>query len=82
MRVCFDTTIDFEATDGRPFSGSDDAIAEQLRQYVEVGADSFLVGFGRVPPAHYERSLRRFAEHVRPALPPRVSSGPSATPGG
>jgi probable F420-dependent oxidoreductase len=82
LRVCFDTTVDFAATDGRPFSGSDDAIAEQLRQYVEVGAESFLVGFGRVPPADYERCLRRFAEHVRPALRPRISSGPSATPGG
>jgi probable F420-dependent oxidoreductase len=74
LRVCFDTTIDFAATDGRPFSGSPDAIAEQLRRYIEVGADSFLVGFGRLPPAEYERCLRRFAEQVRPALGPRVSA--------
>ena len=77
LRVRFDTTVDFEATDGRPFSGPDDAIAEQLRRYVDVGADSFLIGFGRVPPSDYERHLRRFAEHVRPALPPRPSHAPS-----
>jgi len=82
LRVCFDTTVDFQATDGRPFSGSADAIAEQLRRYIEVGADSFLVGFGRVPPADYERCLRRFAEQVQPALRPRVSYGPPATSSG
>jgi alkanesulfonate monooxygenase SsuD/methylene tetrahydromethanopterin reductase-like flavin-dependent oxidoreductase (luciferase family) len=74
LRVCFDTTVDFQATDGRPFSGSIDTIAEQLRRYVEVGADSFLVGFGRLPPAEYERCLRRFAEQVRPALGPRIGA--------
>jgi probable F420-dependent oxidoreductase len=74
LRVCFDTTIDFEATDGRPFSGSSDAIAQQLRRYLEVGADSLLVSFGRLPPADYERCLRRFAEQVRPALSLPVSA--------
>jgi probable F420-dependent oxidoreductase len=68
LRVCFETNVDFEASDGRPFSGSPDQIAAQLRRYVEVGADSFLIGFGRVPPASYERAMRRFAEEIRPAL--------------
>jgi probable F420-dependent oxidoreductase len=82
LRVCFDTTVTFDATDGRPFSGSEDAIAEQLRRYIDVGADSFVVSFGRVPATEYERCLRRFAEQVRPALRPRISHGPAATPGG
>jgi probable F420-dependent oxidoreductase len=68
IRVCFDTTIDFSATDGRPFSGSSEAIAAQLRGYVEAGADSLVVSFGRQPPAAYETCLRRFAEEIRPAL--------------
>jgi probable F420-dependent oxidoreductase len=68
LRVCFDTTIDFAATDGRPFSGSSESIAGQLRGYVEAGADSLVVSFGRQPPAQYEQCLRRFAEEVRPAL--------------
>jgi probable F420-dependent oxidoreductase len=74
LRVCFDTTVDFDAKDGRPFSGSVEAIADQLRRYVEVGADSFLVSFGRLPPAEYERCLARFAEQVRPALSARVGA--------
>jgi probable F420-dependent oxidoreductase len=68
LKIWVDTTIDFEATDGRPFSGSTDAIAEQLRDYVEVGAQGFVVSFGRVSPTAYERYLRRFAEEIRPQL--------------
>jgi alkanesulfonate monooxygenase SsuD/methylene tetrahydromethanopterin reductase-like flavin-dependent oxidoreductase (luciferase family) len=61
LRVCFDTTIDFSAT-------SSEAIAAQLQGYLEAGADSLVVSFGRRPPAEYEHCLRRFAEEVRPAL--------------
>lgn len=68
IRVCFDTTVDFNATDGRPFSGSSDAIAAQLSAYVEAGADSLVVSFGRQPPPEYERCLRRFAAEVRPRI--------------
>jgi alkanesulfonate monooxygenase SsuD/methylene tetrahydromethanopterin reductase-like flavin-dependent oxidoreductase (luciferase family) len=68
LRVCFDTTVDFAATDGRPFSGSAESIAAQLSAYVEAGVDSLLVSFGRQPPSSYEACLRRFAEEVRPAL--------------
>lgn len=74
IRVCFDTTIDFQASDGRPFSGSSEAIATQLRGYVEAGADSLVVSFGRQPPATYEAYLRRFAEEIRPALGSRVGA--------
>ncbi|MBV8717060.1 MAG: LLM class F420-dependent oxidoreductase [Chloroflexi bacterium] len=72
IRVCFDTTIDFVATDGRPFSGSSESIAEQLSAYVEAGADSLVVSFGRQPPSDYQRSLQRFAAEVRPLLRERL----------
>jgi probable F420-dependent oxidoreductase len=72
IRVCFDTTVDLNATDGRPFSGSSEAIAAQLSSYVEAGADSLVVSFGRQPPADYERCLRRFAEEVRPLIRARL----------
>jgi probable F420-dependent oxidoreductase len=73
IRVKFDATVDFSATDGQPFSGSSERIAEQLQSYLEVGVDSFLISFGRRPPADYERCMRQFAEEVRPALQARVA---------
>jgi probable F420-dependent oxidoreductase len=74
LRVCFSATVDFAATDGRPFSGSVESIAGQLSAYVEAGVDSLLVSLGRSDPAEYERRLRRFAEEVRPALTAGVSA--------
>lgn len=74
IRVCFDTTIDFAATDGRPFSGTPESIAAQLSAYIEAGADSLVVSFGRQPPAVYEASLHRFAEEVRPRIAERASA--------
>jgi len=67
LRVRFNAQVDFDATDGRPFSGSADEIAEQLGRYVEVGVDSLLISFGRRPPSDYERCQRMFAERVWPA---------------
>jgi probable F420-dependent oxidoreductase len=69
LRVCFSLTLRFDADDGGPFSGSSDAVASEMRRYLDVGVDSFLVGFGRRSPAEFEGCLRRFAEDVRPALP-------------
>jgi probable F420-dependent oxidoreductase len=74
LRARFNAMVDFDATDGRPFSGSSAHISEQLLAYVDAGADSFLISFGRRPPADYERCLRRFAEEVRPTLAARVTA--------
>jgi probable F420-dependent oxidoreductase len=74
LRVRFNTQVHLDVTDGRPFSGSPEAIAEQLGSYVDVGVDSLLIGFGGRPPADYERCLRMFAEEVRPAIGARVSA--------
>jgi probable F420-dependent oxidoreductase len=74
LRARFNAMVDFDATDGRPFSGSPTRIAEQLLAYVEAGADSFLISFGRRPPDEYERYLRRFAEEVQPALAGHVTA--------
>jgi probable F420-dependent oxidoreductase len=68
LRVCFCAGLRFDADDGSPFSGSSDAIARQMRRYLDVGVDSFEVGFGRRPPSELEACMRRFAEEVRPAL--------------
>jgi probable F420-dependent oxidoreductase len=68
LRVCFDTTVDFAATDGRPFSGSSTEIARQLQAYLDAGADSLVIAFGRLAPGEYERALRRFVDEVRPEL--------------
>jgi probable F420-dependent oxidoreductase len=68
IRVQFNATVDFDASDGRPFSGSAEHIANQLQSYLDVGVDSLLISMGRRPPTDYERCLRQFAEDVRPAL--------------
>jgi probable F420-dependent oxidoreductase len=57
IRVCFSTSVNFE----------EDAAAK-LRQYAEIGVQSFIVSFGAHPPGEIERRLRRFAEEVRPAI--------------
>ncbi|MBV9581049.1 MAG: LLM class F420-dependent oxidoreductase [Chloroflexi bacterium] len=67
LRVCFDATLNFD-DDGSAFSGSPDHIARQLREYIDVGVDSFVVSFGRRSPLEVESCLRRFAQEVRPAL--------------
>jgi probable F420-dependent oxidoreductase len=76
IRVQFNAQLDFDATDGRPFSGSPEQIAEQLQSYIGVGVDSFLVSMGRRPPSEYERYLVQFAEKVRPRLsvPPTAAA--------
>ncbi len=74
IRVCFDTTIDFSASDGRPFGGASESIAAHLGTYVKAGADSLVVSFGRQPPAAYEACLRRFAEEVRPSIAERATA--------
>jgi alkanesulfonate monooxygenase SsuD/methylene tetrahydromethanopterin reductase-like flavin-dependent oxidoreductase (luciferase family) len=80
VRVCFSTHLNLDPPDGssqdpaRPFSGSPDQIAQQFGRYLEVGVDSFMVGFGPRPPAEYERRMRLFAEQVRPAIAGRVSA--------
>ena len=68
IRLQFNCQVDFDATDGRPFGGSPDVIAEQFRSYADAGADSFLVSFGRRSPSDYQRCLRQFAEQVHPAI--------------
>ena len=80
VRVCFSTLVDLDPPDGssaappRPFSGSPEQIALQFQRYLEVGVDSFMVGFGPRPPAEYERRMRLFAEQVRPAVASRVTA--------
>jgi probable F420-dependent oxidoreductase len=68
VRVCFSATLRFDEDDGSPFCGSSDRIAAELQKYLDVGVDSFVVGFGRRPAAEVERFQRRFVEEVRPAL--------------
>jgi probable F420-dependent oxidoreductase len=74
IRARFNAQVDFDATDERPFSGSPERIADQLQSYLEVGVDSFLISFGRRPPNDYERCIRQFADHVRPALHARIAA--------
>ena len=74
VRVRFNAQVEFDATDGRPFSGPPDAIADQLRRYLEVGVDSLLISFGRRSPADHERCQRLFAERVWPAIGARVGA--------
>jgi probable F420-dependent oxidoreductase len=61
LRVCVSITLDLDAT-------SPEEVAALLRSYTAVGAQSFLLGFGRRAPGEFEASLRRFAEDFRPAL--------------
>ncbi len=74
IRVQFSATVDFDATDGRPFSGSAERIAAQLHSYIEAGVDSFLIGMGRRSPSDCERCMQQFAEEVRPALGGKVGA--------
>ena len=70
IRVCFSTNVVFDPPPdaGRPFHGSPDAIAAELRRYRAIGVQGFIVGFGALAPVEYERRLRRFAEQVLPGV--------------
>jgi len=68
LGVCFAANLRFDTEDGSPFSGSNESIATQMRRYLEVGVDSFVVGFGRRPASELEACLRRFADEIRPGL--------------
>jgi alkanesulfonate monooxygenase SsuD/methylene tetrahydromethanopterin reductase-like flavin-dependent oxidoreductase (luciferase family) len=50
-------------------AGPPDWIAERLAEYVEAGSDGFVFNLGHERPGLDER-VRRFAEDVRPLLPP------------
>jgi probable F420-dependent oxidoreductase len=54
-------------SDRRPFHGSPDEVAADIRRYRAVGIDRFVLGFGPGGPADLIARLRRFAEQVRPA---------------
>jgi probable F420-dependent oxidoreductase len=75
LRVCFSTTVSLDADTPtkKPFSGSAAEIAAEFDRYLEVGVDSFVVGFGRRQPAELEQSMRQFAQQVRPLIGSRVA---------
>ena len=64
LRVCVSITLDLDTT-------SPDEVAQLLRSYVAVGAQSFLLGLGRRSPTEYEACLQRFAKDFRPAIDTR-----------
>jgi alkanesulfonate monooxygenase SsuD/methylene tetrahydromethanopterin reductase-like flavin-dependent oxidoreductase (luciferase family) len=61
LRVCVSIGLDMDAS-------SPDEFADLLHRYTAVGAQSFLLSFGRRSPGEYETHLRRFAEDFRPAI--------------
>lgn len=67
--VCFSTNIAIadRSGDRRPFAGTPDVIADDVRRYRAVGVDRFICGFGGTPTELLAR-MRRFAEQVRPLL--------------
>ena len=75
IRVGFSTGVTLTDAGGdrsgrggrRPFHGSPEAIAGDIRRYLAVGVDRFVFGFGPAGPQELVARLRRFAEQVRPA---------------
>jgi probable F420-dependent oxidoreductase len=61
LQVCVSITLDLDTT-------TPTETAELLQSYLAVGAQSFLLSFGRRAPAEYEANLERFANDFRPAL--------------
>ncbi len=62
--------LDFAATEGPEGAlfGPPEAIARQLAAHLQAGATGFVINFVAPDPRARLRAMRRFAEHVRPAL--------------
>jgi len=53
---------------GYTVAGDDEAVAAELRRFVELGVDHLLVAFGEVKPERVVAAMERFDREVRPRL--------------
>jgi probable F420-dependent oxidoreductase len=69
LRVCFSTGVTLTEGSGerRPFHGTPEDVAADIKGYREVGVARFVLSFGGSADELTGR-LRRFAEEVRPAV--------------
>jgi probable F420-dependent oxidoreductase len=70
IRVCFSTGVTLRDAPGerRPFHGTPEEVAADLRRYQQVGVDRFVLGLGGGSADELAARMRRFAEEVRPAV--------------
>ena len=72
VTVTFSTTIEFENTPGpsrRMATGRPEQIAADLRQYQDLGVQSFIISFPAQSVAEFQEELERFSREVMPLIP-------------
>lgn len=63
---------------GYTVNGDDDAVAAELRRFVELGVEHLLVAFGEVKPERVVAAMERFDREIRPRLAQTAAAGATA----